>query len=368
MARRSRRVLTRALSALITPLLLASALLGAGACGSESAVKPEPSSSIAKPGVSASAAPLELKELDTASLTPRERRELFAQLAELPSPCSDTPVPISTCIAEKKACKACLPAAELVSRLVRAGKSKEERASAYSGRFDAKAIKTIDIGDAPFVGPENAPITIVEWADFECPFCMMVSPLLDTLIERFPGQVRLVFKVYPLAGHKNGEIAARAAVAALNQGKFWEMHHKLFENQGKNDKRGLEGLARDLELDMKKFKEDFASDETLARIERDKKQADELGLDGTPLIYIGGRKVELEQLISPYEDLESWVKLDLEMAGKTPNPPSDKWKAMSGGAPAVVASSSAEPASSAAPSATPSAAPSAAPSASTKPK
>lgn len=263
--------------------------------------------------------------VDTSSLTPRERREWAAQVTELLAPCPDVPVNIAQCIQEQRACKTCLPAAQLLLRQVQAGKPKKEREDAFHARFDDKKIRTLVTDGSPEMGSPDAVVTIVEWADFECPFCRMVSPVLESLLDRFEGQVRLVYKFYPLAAHAHAEVASRAAVAALNQGKFWEMHHMLFENQERLEQADLEKYAKQIGLDLVKFRLDLTSKETGERIEKDKKQADEVGLDGTPLIFINGRKVELEMLgANVVEELEDWVKLDIELAGKTPKPPPAK--------------------------------------------
>lgn len=257
--------------------------------------------------------------VDTSPLTPRERRDWAGQVTELLAPCPDTPVSIAQCVKEERGCKTCLPAAQFLLRQVQAGKAKKDREEAFHARFDPTKLKTLSIGDSPEKGASDAVVTIVEWADFECPFCRMVYSDLQKLIERFSGQLKVVFKFYPLSGHPHGEIAARAAVAAMNQGKFWEMHNLLFDNQERLEQADLERYAKQLNLDMVKFKADFTSKETGERIERDKKQGDEIGLEGTPLLYINGREVELKHLGNkPYEDLEAWIKLDIELAGKVP--------------------------------------------------
>lgn len=326
------------------PLLAALACLGAGCTPSKSEpgdIKPAPTTEA-----------VSLEGVDTSALTPRERREWAGQVSELLAPCPDTPVSIAQCVKEKRACKACMPAAQFLLKQVKAGKAKKEREEAFQARFAADKIKTLVTDGSPTLGPPEAPITIVEWADFECPFCRLVSPLLDQLVERFDGQVRFVYKFYPLGSHPHGEIAARAAIAAMNQGKFWEMHHKLFENQEHLEQADLERYAREIGLDLPKFKKDFTAEETTQRIEKDKKQAEEVGLEGTPFIFINGREVDLKYLNNPYEDLEDWVALDLELLGK-PVPPAPKKKdvAAPDGSGAPAAGSGAPSAGSAVPAA-----------------
>jgi protein-disulfide isomerase len=267
----------------------------------------------------AAAPEVSLKGVDTSPLTPRERREWASQVSELLAPCPEVPVSIAQCVSEDRPCKTCLPAAQLLLKQVQAGKAKKEREEAFHARFDAGKTKTLVTGGSPELGSPDAVVTIVEWADFECPFCRQFYPVLDELVHRYPTQVRLVYKFYPLQAHAHGEIAARAAAAAFNQGKFWEMHHMLFENQEHLEQSDLEKYAKALNLDLGKFRSDIGSKELGERVERDKKQADELGLDGTPFLFIDGRYVNLT-LLSSQDDVSDWVKLDIELAGQTPKP------------------------------------------------
>jgi protein-disulfide isomerase len=240
------------------------------------------------------------------------------------APCPDVPVSIAQCVKEQRPCKTCLPAAQFLLKQVQAGKPKKDREDAFNARFAANKVKTLVTEGSPELGPPDAVVTIVEWADFECPFCRLVYPVLDELSHRFEGQVRLVFKFYPLQAHAHGELAARAGIAAFDQGKFWPMHHMMFDNQERLEQQDLEKYAKQVGLDVAKFKADIASKETTEKIEKDKKQADELGLEGTPMIFIDGREVDLKLLPNVYDDLEEWVKLDIELAGKTPRPPSSQ--------------------------------------------
>jgi protein-disulfide isomerase len=292
----------------ISPLLAAAVLLtGSSTCSKPDVGEVKPA---ATPEVS-------LKAVDTSALTPRERREWAAQVSELLAPCPEVPVSIAQCVSENRPCKTCLPAAQLLLKQVQAGKAKKEREDAFHARFDAGKTKTVVTDGSPELGSPDAVVTIVEWADFECPFCRAFFPVLDELVRKYPTQVRLVYKLYPLSAHPHGEIAARAAVAALDQGKFWEMHHLLFDNQEHLEQSDLERYAKALNLDMVKFRADFVSPATTERIEHDKKQADGLGLDGTPFLFINGRYVNLAYLATQ-DDVNDWVKLDIELAGRTP--------------------------------------------------
>ena len=301
-------------------LLLAFALLSGSACS-----KNDPGES--KTPITP-AADVTIKGIDSTALTTREKREWTGQMAELLAPCPDVPVNLVQCIQEQRPCKACLPAAQFLLKQVQGGRAKKDREEAFHARFDPGKTKTLVLDGSPEMGPPDAPVTIVEWADFECPFCKLVYPLVDDIIHRFPKQVRLVYKFYPLGTHPHGEAAARVGVAAMNQGKFWEMHHLLFDNQEQLEQADLERYAKQLKLDTAKFRADVGSKETTERLDKDKKQADGLGLDGTPFMFINGRVVKLETLANPYDDLVDWVRLDIELSGQTP-------KEVSSGAPSA---------------------------------
>jgi protein-disulfide isomerase len=283
-------------------------------CAATSCNKPE--SGVAKP---AATPEVTLKGVDTSPLTPRERREWASQVSEVLAPCPDVPVTVAQCVMEGRPCKTCLPAAQLLLKQVQAGHAKKEREEAFHARFDVDKVKTITTDGSPEMGPPDAVVTVVEWADFECPACRAVYPLLDELAQRFPTQVRVVFKFYPLSAHPHGEISARAAAAAFRQGKFWEMHHMLFENQDKLEQSDLERYAKELKLDVPRFRTDLGGKAVAELIERDRQQAEGLGLDGTPFLFINGRYVNLQYAVGP-DDLSDWVKLDIELAGKKPAP------------------------------------------------
>jgi thiol-disulfide isomerase/thioredoxin len=292
-----------------SPLLAAIVLLGGSTCSKPEVGEVKPA---ATPEVT-------LKGVDTSPLTPRERREWASQVSELLAPCPEVPVSIAQCVSESRPCKTCLPAAQFLLKQVQAGKAKKEREDAFHSRFDAGKTKTLVTEGSPDMGSPDAVVTIVEWADFECPFCRAFYPVLDEMVHKYPTQVRLVYKFYPLQAHAHGEISARAAVAALNQGKFWEMHHTLFENQEHLEQSDLENYAKALGLDLGKFRSDLGSKEIGERLDKDKKQADELGLDGTPFLFINGRYVNLT-LLATQDDVADWIKLDIELAGQKPMP------------------------------------------------
>lgn len=151
-------------------------------------------------------------------------------------------------------------------------------------------IEEINTAGSPFKGPENAPVTIVEFSDFQCPYCSKVPSLLEKILKKNPDTVKLVFKNYPLSFHKYAKGAAVAAMCAAAQGKFWEFHDYLFKHQAKLSKMDFNRVAEKLGLDMKKFKEVRAAAEK--QVEKDMRDGELIGVSGTPSLYINGKKVK----------------------------------------------------------------------------
>ena len=152
----------------------------------------------------------------------------------------------------------------------------------------------------------GAAVTLVEFSDFECPFCGRAHPVLERIVREFDGQVRMVFKQYPLSMHEYADDASRATIAAGNQGKFWEMHDTLFEHQTALTPSDIEGYAEELGLDMERFRADMEAEATQAIIDRDRALGQELGVNSTPTIFVNGRKFE-----EPLENLGQYITEEL---------------------------------------------------------
>lgn len=140
----------------------------------------------------------------------------------------------------------------------------------------------------PVKGPENAAVTIITYTDFECPYCARGAQTVEALLALYPEKTRLVFKNLPLTSHENALPAARAALAAHRQGKFWEYHDLLFQNSGQLTDERLAALAKELGLDMARFNRDRQSEEIAAEVEADRKQAAAHNLNSTPTFVING--------------------------------------------------------------------------------
>jgi protein-disulfide isomerase len=145
----------------------------------------------------------------------------------------------------------------------------------------------VEIGNAPRLGSESAPVQIVEFADYECPYCQNVSDDLVRLRDQFGKQVSLVYKDYPLPMHPLAERAAEAARCAGEQGKFWEFHDALFQSK-RLQVSDLKQQARTLKLDTTKFDQCLDSSSEAAGVRKDIQEGQRLGLTGTPSFFING--------------------------------------------------------------------------------
>jgi len=260
----------------------------------------------------------ELPGIDTSELTAREESEWWSAVNDLAAPCPDQPVNLAQCVSEDRACPGCRPAAELLRDQIVLGRARAQVEAAFRIRFDPAQVTRIDLAGAPGKGAAKPTVVIVEWADFECPFCARAAALLRAEVDAYPDQVRLVFKHFPLEQHAHAMEAALAAVAADRQGKFWELHDALYANRESLDPASLEQLARGLGLDMARFAADRASPEVRGVVERDMRQADALGLGGTPFIFVNGRRFDLA-IFDLATELSPWVELEIEIAtGRRP--------------------------------------------------
>ena len=146
----------------------------------------------------------------------------------------------------------------------------------------------VEITRAPARGPANAPITLVEFSDFQCGFCTRVLPTVSQLMKEYPNQIRWVFKHFPLDFHKEAPLAHEASLAAAAQGKFWEMHDLLFTR--KTLKRDdMIGMARELGLDVARFSKELDSRQYRKAVEADRREGTDLGVEGTPTFFVNGK-------------------------------------------------------------------------------
>ena len=161
--------------------------------------------------------------------------------------------------------------------------------------MDIGFSQQIDITGAPVRGKADAPVTLVVFSDFECPWCAKLEPLLAQLLAANADTVRIVFKHLPLPMHPQAEPAALAAIAAQRQGKFWEMHDALFAVQQWTPAAVTETATR-IKLDMNRFQADLNSQETRMQLAKDKADAQAAEVAATPSVFVNGRPVRERSL------------------------------------------------------------------------
>lgn len=167
-------------------------------------------------------------------------------------------------------------------------------APASSQAETSSARPQIPIGKSPVTGAAKARVTIVEISDYECPYCVRGNDVMKQLLKQYPKDVRVVMKQMPLPFHRHARMAAMAALAAGEQGKYWQMHDKLFESTRAKvelTRARLEALARELKLDMARFAHALDTEKFAQEIEADQRLSNSLGVRGTPAFFINGRKI-----------------------------------------------------------------------------
>lgn len=166
---------------------------------------------------------------------------------------------------------------------------------AYTGRrrgLDPDSITVVPIGKSPVIGPATAPVTIVSFNDFECPFCARGHAVISRMRARYGDKIRLVYKSNPLPFHSHAFIAARGAMAAAAQGKFWAFHDALYATEAQFDEEKLVSIAKAVGMDAKRFRRDLGGGEFDAAIDDDLALGAMLGVTGTPAYFVNGRPVE----------------------------------------------------------------------------
>ena len=216
------------------------------------------------------------------------------------------------------------PMAQVKETIVRFIQQQKAQAAAQAYYDKLKAEAKVEILLAPYRaprqnveakgpsrGPANAPITIVEFSDFECPYCGRGEETVAEVVRVYGDKVRVVYRDLPLPMHTNAPKAAEAAHCAGEQGKYWEMHAKLFANQRALEIPALKGYAKDLKLDQAKFDKCLDSGATAALVEEGRKAGTELGITGTPAFFVNGVMISGAQPFDAFKEI-----IDVELAQK----------------------------------------------------
>ena len=170
----------------------------------------------------------------------------------------------------------------------------------------------ISLKDTPIRGSATAPVVVVEYADYECPYCQQIQPVLDKLLTDYQGKVSFAFKDFPLPMHTNAQKAAEAAHCADAQGKYWQFHDHLFSTRQFEPSK-LKGSAQALKLDAKAFNLCLDSGQQAAKVKTHAEEAQALGLPGTPAFFVNGRPINPNGTVS-YETLSRLIDDELALS------------------------------------------------------
>lgn len=273
----------------------------------QAATPPAPAGDPANPAAALAGIP----GMDFSSLPPAAQRELGTILSDEFCYCG-CPHTVGACLRQHTPCRHAKRMARLAASFVADGVSASETIvvlSKYYASFrEARAELKVD--PRMCQGDANAPVTVAEFADFECPHCAHARPLLDELAKKNPGKVRLCYLPFPLPGHPNAVPAGQAALWARDQGKFWEMHEALFAHQENLSPAALPAIANAIGLPGAKLQEVLKGDAYKQELEGFRNQGRAVGLTGTPYIFFNGRHFELvpdaDQLNQSLEDELEW--------------------------------------------------------------
>jgi protein-disulfide isomerase len=239
----------------------------------------------------------ELPGVDFSGLSDGQKAAAFKILREENCSCG-CDMKIAECRVVDPPCGMSRLLAMAVVNELKAGKSAEEaRAKVQElikqGPPKPKVLEdpvAIAIDGDPFRGPAHAKVTLVEFSDFQCPYCAAAAPKAVALIDRFPNNVKLVFKQFPLDMHKNAHFAAEAALAAHAQGRFWPLHDKMFANFRQLTRENIMAWAAEAGLDMARFTADLDSGKYKAEVDREIQQGETAGVNGTPTFFVNGKR------------------------------------------------------------------------------
>jgi protein-disulfide isomerase len=258
-----------------------------------------------------------LGNVDLSELTPVQKKAVLKILREEDCSCQ-CGMKTAECIMKDTNCSYSRTIAKIAIQGVKDGKSLMEISKLMDASPKAHRPKLLEepvkiaVDGAPVKGPADARITLVEFSDFECPYCSAAEKQVDIVMAAYPKDVKLVYKQFPLSMHPHAEMAAEASLAARDQGKFWEMYDVLFKNYRRLSSDNIMIWAKEIGLDMDKFRADLVSGKYKAVVEKDLSDGEAAGVYGTPAFYINGKQYNGEVTLAALKPI-----LAAELKGET---------------------------------------------------
>jgi protein-disulfide isomerase len=238
-----------------------------------------------------------LNGVEFGGLTPARKSVALKALRNMGCTCG-CDMKVAECRVKDPNCAYSKGLAASIVDAVKAGKSEAgalevAKASKYGHQVEHKLLDDpvqIPTQGAPVTGPANARITLVEFSDFQCPYCGKASQQIAAILKAYPNDVKLIFKQYPLDIHPQALISAQASLAAHAQGKFWQLHDLMFANRSQLSAGAIHFWAQSIGLDMKKFDADVQSPAIKKTVAKDLEDGEKAGVEGTPTVYIDGQR------------------------------------------------------------------------------
>ncbi len=243
----------------------------------------------------------DLPGVDWTGVTPAQKAAALEAMRGFDCTCG-CPMKVAQCRVEDPPCSQSNSLAAIAVAAAKANKPaaaiKQEMENSQLARQAKQANRVLQdpvplsIAGAPVKGPASARITIVEFSDFQCPYCGKAVKQLDELLAAFPKDVRLVFKQFPLSTHPKARIAGAASLSAHAQGKFWPMHDRLFANHDQLGRESFLLWAKEIGLDMPKFIAVMDATATAKQVDTELAEGEKVGVDATPTIFINGQRYQ----------------------------------------------------------------------------
>lgn len=186
-------------------------------------------------------------------------------------------------------------------------------AAAQRPQIDPNKVYEIPVASSAVKGPKDAPVTITMFSDFQCPFCAQSAPIVEEVMKAYPNDVNFVMKQFPLRQiHPQADLAARAAIAARSQGKFWEMHDELYKNFRTLSPESIKGIAEKLGLDVAKWEAEMNSDAAKKEVEADLALGQKSDVRGTPSFFVNGKIAQNRSV----DGFKAQIDKELQAKGK----------------------------------------------------
>ncbi len=258
-----------------------------------------------------------LGTIDLSGLTPVQKKAVLKIARDQDCSCQ-CGMKTAECIMKDPNCSYSRALATIAIQGVKDGKTLIEISKLMDASPKAHRPKTLEdpvvipVDGAPVRGPADARITLVEFSDFECPYCSAAVKQVDVLMAAYPKDVKLIYKQFPLSMHPHAELAAEASLAAREQGKFWEMYDLLFKNYRQLSRANILTWAKQLALDVDKFTADLDSGKFKPVVDKDLADGETAGVYGTPSFYINGKQYNGEVTLAALKPI-----LAAELKGET---------------------------------------------------